>query len=127
MGKAGGGMSVEIKVDLGPLNETFRKLDGAVDTAKALMAGGLVIEAYGKEGVIHYDFIDTGATLNSLQAREAGDEVHVGPTTDYAIWGELGARGNPPKPFMADSVEYGKDTAMQAIAAEIERQIRGAL
>lgn len=121
-------MSVSYDIDLSPLNDTFRRLGDAVDAVDALMAGGLVIEGYGKEGVIRYDFIDTGATLNSLQARPAGnDEVHVGPTTDYAIWGELGARGAPPKPFMAEAVENGAEDAMRAIAAELERQIRGAI
>ena len=32
---------------------------------KALMAGGLVLEAKAKGNIIRYDFIDTGATLNS--------------------------------------------------------------
>ena len=55
-----------MKVDEGDLRKLIGKLDrlSDLDTTKALMAGGLVVEAAGKENIIYYDFIDTGATLN---------------------------------------------------------------
>jgi HK97 gp10 family phage protein len=92
--------------------------------AKALMAGGLVFEAAAKGNIIRYDFIDTGATLNSTQARPSGSdgdsaEVQVGPTTEYAIYGELGI-GQSPKPFMRQAFDGGKGEAMAAVAAELK-------
>ncbi|MBX7250698.1 MAG: hypothetical protein K1X50_01860 [Candidatus Promineofilum sp.] len=92
--------------------------------ATAMMAGGLVFEAKAKAGIIRYDFIDTGATLNSTQARPSGGsgdsaEVQVGPTTEYAIYGELGI-GQSPKPFMREAFDGGKGEATTAVAAELK-------
>lgn len=95
--------------------------------AQALMAGGLVLEGKAKAGIIRYDFIDTGATLNSTQARPSGSggdsaEVQVGPTTEYAIFGELGI-GQASKPFMREAFDEGKGAAMAAVAAELKGQM----
>ena len=88
--------------------------------ARGLMAGGLVMESRAKAGIIRYDFIDTGATLNSTQARPASDDsVQVGPTTEYAIYGELGI-GQPPKPFMREAFDGGKGEALAVVAAELK-------
>lgn len=96
---------------------------------KALMAGGLVFEAKAKGNIIKYDFIDTGATLNSTQAREGaagGDkaEVNVGPTTEYAIFGEFGI-GQPAKPFMREAFDEGKGAAVGVVAAELKKAVGG--
>ena len=95
--------------------------------ATAAMAGGLVYEAKAKGTIVRYDFIDTGATLNSTQARSSGGsgdsaEVQVGPTTEYAIYGELGV-GQPPKPFMREAFDGGKGEAMAAVANELKGQV----
>ena len=89
------------------------------------MAGGLVVEGAGKENIIYYDFIDTGATLNSTAATVMGDEVHIGPETEYAIFGELGLGGQSEKPFMREALSENKNAILQAIAAELRDQIRG--
>lgn len=93
---------------------------------KALMAGGLVFEAKAKGNIIKYDFIDTGATLNSTQAREANaggtPAIQVGPTTEYAIFGELGI-GQSAKPFMREAFDEGKGAAAAAVAAELKGQL----
>ena len=87
---------------------------------RALMAGGLVLEARAKGNIVRYDFIDTGATLNSTQARPSGEgSVQVGPTTEYAIYGELGV-GQAPKPFMREAFDEGKGAALAAVAAELK-------
>ena len=90
----------------------------------ALMAGGFVIEGAAKANIVRYDYIDTGATLNSTQARPAGDEVHVGPTTEYAVFGELGI-GQSPKPFMRRAADEHGDEALQAIAEHLAGAISG--
>lgn len=95
---------------------------------KALMAGGLVLEAKAKGNIIRYDFIDTGATLNSTQAREAGaggtPAIQVGPTTEYAIFGEFGI-GQSPKPFMREAFDEGKGAAVGVVAAELKKAAGG--
>jgi HK97 gp10 family phage protein len=115
-----------MKVDEGDLRQLLGKLDGLgdLDISRALMAGGLVVEGAGKENIIYYDFIDTGATLNSTAATVVGDEIHIGPETEYAIFGELGLGGQKEKPFMREALADNKDAILQAIAAELREQIR---
>lgn len=115
-----------MKIDEGDLRKLLGKIDSLsdLDTTKALMAGGLVVEAAGKENIIYYDFIDTGATLNTTAATVVGDEVHIGPETEYAIFGELGLGGQSEKPFMREAMDMNKDAILQAIAAEIRDQLR---
>jgi HK97 gp10 family phage protein len=115
-----------MKVDEGDLRQLLGKLDGLgdLDISRALMAGGLVVEGAGKENIIYYDFIDTGATLNSTAATVVGDEIHIGPETEYAIFGEMGLGGQKEKPFMREALADNKDAILQAIAAELREQIR---
>ncbi len=115
-----------MKVDEGDLRQLLGKLGGLgdLDISRALMAGGLVVEGAGKENIIYYDFIDTGATLNSTAATVVGDEVHIGPETEYAIFGEMGLGGQKEKPFMREALADNKDAILQAIAAELREQIR---
>ncbi len=104
--------------------ELERKLGSLadLDLGAALMAGGLVVEAAGKENIIAYDFIDTGATLNSVAAVEMGDEVQIGPATEYAIFGELGI-GQSEKPFMREAINENENAIMQAVADQLRTQI----
>jgi len=104
-----------MKVDEGDLRKLLGKLDslGDLDVTKALM-----------ENIIYYDFIDTGATLNSTAATVMGDEIHIGPETEYAIFGEMGLGGQKEKPFMREALADNKDAILQAIAAELREQIR---
>lgn len=82
--------------------------------------------------IIDYDFIDTGATLNSTQARE-GDlsdwraEVEVGPTTEYAIYGELGMGGQSEKPFMRRALNETQGQVINIVADELREQIKKAI
>lgn len=117
------------KVDTKAFKAAMAKLADVADRnvlEAALMAGGLVLEGHAKANIVEYDFIDTGLTLNSTQARPADGtadpEVHIGPSTDYAIFGELGI-GQPKKPFMADSVEEGADDAVAAVQDALRRKI----
>ncbi len=117
-----------MRVDEDDLRDFIGKLDGlsAIDFGLGLWAGGLVVEAAGKENIIYYDFIDTGATLNTTAAEMVGDtEVHIGPETEYAIFGELGI-GQSEKPFMREAIDMNRDTILQAIANTLRGLIRGA-
>ena len=120
------GFSMHVdEASLRELTGKLGRLEG-LDMGKALMAGGLVVEAAGKENIIYYDFIDTGATLNSTAATRISDtEVHIGPETEYAIFGELGLGGQSEKPFMREALSQNQDVILAAIAAELREQIRG--
>ena len=121
-----GHMSVDIRAVLAALEQLGQAVaDDALDSAA--MAGGLVVEGAGKMGIIRYDFIDTGATLNSTAAREAGaGEVEVGPATEYAIYGEMGWGGQSEKPFMREALN-ARGSIEQAVAAELRAAIERAV
>ena len=118
-----------ITVDIRDLSAAFGRLGGAVDDAigRALLAGGLMVEGAAKMNIIETDFIDTGATLNSTQARrgDSAAEVEIGPATEYAIFGELGI-GQSEKRFMRDALEETQTAVMDAVRAELKRAIQGA-
>lgn len=110
------------KVDVSEFVADLQSLAG-IDFDKAIMAGGLVVEAAGKENIIYYDFIDTGATLNSTAAKLVGDEAQIGPETEYAIFGELGI-GQSEKPFMREALEQNKQAIAAAVAAVLRDELR---
>lgn len=124
---------LSVTVDIRDLTAALSRLDGATRgaaLASAVMAGGLVVEGEGKQNIIRYDFIDTGATLNSTAAREgdlSGDEAEaeIGPATEYAIFGELGI-GQSAKPFMREALESNKSAIVQAVADELRAAIERA-
>lgn len=109
-------------VDIDALLNTLNGLgDFNLDTA--VMAGGLVIEAQTKDNIIRYDFIDTGATLNSTEATLVGNGVaQIGPETEYAIFGEMGV-GQSEKPFLRDALADTRQAVVDAIAAELRAQL----
>lgn len=117
------------KVDTSELRAWAARAIAAVDgdaLTKALMAGGLVLEGAIKERIVHYDFIDTGATLNSVAARPVSqNEVHVGPATEYAHFGELGI-GMAPRPFVRTAVDQSGQKALQAVAEDLKGTVTGA-
>ncbi len=123
-------MSVQVGIDVSGFLADVRRLENAVDggaLSAAAMAGGFVVEGAGKEGIIRYDFIDTGATLNSVAATAVGEgEVQIGPATEYAIFGELGI-GQSEKPFMRQALEQNQRQIAEAVAAELREALRRAI
>ena len=71
------------------------------------------------------DIIDTGATLNSMQTVMAGDAAHIGPTTDYAIYHEMGTSRMAARPFLRPALAENKDAILRAVADAVRAQIRG--
>jgi HK97 gp10 family phage protein len=123
--------SVDISGFLADLAKLDRAMQGRA-LANAAKAGATVIEAAAKENIVFYDFIDTGATLNSVAPDAvdvSGDEVeiHVGPATEYAIYGELGTRYMTPRPFMREAVDMNHDAIAAAVGASLTDDIRRAL
>ncbi len=122
--------NVRVEVDISGFVGDLKRLGDAIagrGINSAAMAGGLVVEGAGKANIISYDFIDTGATLNSVEATPAGEgEVNVGQGTEYAIFGELGI-GQSEKPFMREALEQSRSEISEAIAAELRDIIQGAI
>lgn len=118
-------MDARIEVDISMLQYSLKKAGEALPgiIRVAVQAGGFLLEGGIKENIILYDFIDTGATLNSVSTRDSSGldpdsvQVEVGPTTEYAIFGELGLGGQSPKPFMADTVEQ-RENAIKSVVAD---------
>lgn len=52
----------------------------------------LDVEREMKRLIVERDFVDTRATVNSVQVERGTDRLErdIGPTTEYAIYGELG-------------------------------------
>lgn len=126
---------LQIDINISALVDDLERLSKAARgqvLMKSAMAGGLVVEGAAKMFIIDYDFIDTGATLNSTQARE-GDlsdwraEVEVGPTTEYAIYGELGMGGQSEKPFMRRALNETQGQVINIVADELREQIKKAI
>jgi HK97 gp10 family phage protein len=62
-----------------------------------------------KTNIQKYDYIDTGATLNSVQSAMTGQfsgEVTVG--TEYAVYGNYGTRYQTARPFASDAAVTGE-------------------
>lgn len=92
------------------------------------LAGGFVVEGAMKKNIRDVDFVDTGATLNSTQARPVSGgtveaEVAVGPTTDYAIYGEFGTMSVGARPFARPSLDEHKDAVLAAMAAAMRKGV----
>lgn len=120
-------MDARIEVDISMLQYSLKKAGEALPgiIRVAVQAGGFLLEGGIKENIILYDFIDTGATLNSVSTRDSSGldpdsvQVEVGPTTEYAIFGELGLGGQSPKPFMADTVEQRENVIKSVVADKL--------
>jgi len=94
---------------------------------KAMRKSALDLVARMKQWIQRVNFIDTGATLNSVYAREGGEAFTwvIGPTTHYAIYGEFGTRFMPARPFARPALEEARPTITAAITAAIEQAARG--
>ena len=67
--------------------------------------------------------IDTGATMNSIEARPGGKmEWRIGPTTEYAPFLEFGtSRGMDARPYMIPSGEHERPRVRKAVAELVKR------
>lgn len=102
------------------LNFRNARISGST-ASRAALAGGQVFEGEIKRGIVAYNYIDTGATLNSTQARLVAEgEAQIGPTTEYAVYGEFGTRTQAARPFVRTGYENGKRTAVETVARVIE-------
>ena len=75
--------------------------------------------------IIRVDFIDTGATLNSVTVkRKERLERAIGPTTHYAIYGEFGTTRMRARPFAAPALKDVKPHAEKAMGEAIVKFVK---
>jgi HK97 gp10 family phage protein len=113
-------MNMEIKVQLDP---RWRELEGKY--TKAVEIAARHVEARAKQICVEKDIIDTGATMNSINAKESGEMVwRIGPTTEYAPFLEFGTIHMIARAFMIPALESETPKFTEAIR-QINNELAG--
>ena len=75
--------------------------------------------------IIRVDFIDTGATLNSVTVkRKERLERAIGPTTEYAVNGEFGTTSMRARPFAAPALKDVQPHAEKAMGEAVVKFVK---
>lgn len=93
---------------------------------KVLRKGALDVERRMKQRVVAVGFVDTGATLNSVQIkkdRSRQNHYSIGPRTHYAIYGEFGTRYMPARPFAVPALNDVRPGVLRALKRAIEGEL----
>jgi len=112
---------------LGSLAEDARRL-----CEETLESAARAVERKMKLNIIARDYVDTRATVNSVQVEQPGPLTRdIGPTTEYAILGELGwvqthAWGRPMKePVHHPGLHFARD-ALNSVRGSLVRALEAA-
>ena len=111
-----GGFTFETKIEI-KLDPRWKQLESQFEAVIQIAARN--IESRSKQLVP----IDTGATMNSIEARPEGKmEWRIGPTTEYAPFLEFGtSRGMDARPYMIPSGEHERPRVRKAVAELTKR------
>lgn len=94
-------------------------LDAAVN--KAIRTQIEVTRNDVKANIVAMDYIDTGATLNSVQAEMIGPtEGKVSVGTEYAVFGNFGTRYQAPRPFFTQAETKAAEEFPKRMKAAVE-------
>lgn len=75
--------------------------------------------------IIRVDFVDTGATLNSVTVKRKERLLRaIGPTTHYAVYGEFGTTRMRARPFAAPALKDVRPQAEKAMGAAIVKFVK---
>ena len=109
------GFVFETKIEI-KLDPRWRRLESQFEAVIQIAARN--IEKRSKQLVP----IDTGATMNSIEARPEGKmEWRIGPTTEYAPFLEFGTERMPARPYMIPSGEHERPRVRKAVAELTKR------
>ena len=103
--------SAEMKIEV-KLNPKWKAVEGLLVDVMQIAARN--VERMAKEIVP----VDTGATRNSIEAREADDAGlawSIGPTTSYAPFLEFGTVYMEARPFLIPSAEKEQPKIIEAV------------
>ena len=110
---------MDLKVEV-KLNPRWRELGSRVTQAIEIAARN--VEKGGKERIAAWPAVDTGATMNSIEATPVGGfmrgenlEWRIGPVTDYAPFIEFGTVYMRARPFMIPALESEAPRFREAI------------
>jgi HK97 gp10 family phage protein len=110
-----GGFTFETKIEI-KLDPRWKQLESQFEAVIQIAARN--IESRSKQLVP----IDTGATMNSIEARPEGKmEWRIGPTTEYAPFLEFGTERMPARPYMIPSGEHERPRVRKAVAELTKR------
>ena len=91
---------------------------------KVLRKGAFDVERRMKQRIVEVRFVDTGATLDSVQVkqeRSRANHYSIGPGTDYAIFGEFGTSFMPARPFAVPALNDVRPGVLRAMKLVVER------
>ena len=119
------GFEMNTKFDI-KLDPRWRAVGPQVSQAIEIAARN--VEKGGKERIAAWPAVDTGATINSIQARPAGAsaigrgmmqadnmEWQIGPSTEYSPFIEFGTRYMRARPFMVPALEDERPRLIEAL------------
>lgn len=87
----------------------------------SLLAGALVLQKYSMENAP----VKTGFLRNSHESREVADGAEMVVKANYAFYVEMGTRFWAGKPFIRPAIdEHGRDI-VEAVARQVENDMRG--
>ena len=115
-------MNMQVSVQL-PRN--WRELENKIKMATEIAARH--VETDGKRRIAEWPAVDTGATMNSINARPDGIEGlswKIGPSTEYSPFIEYGTVYMRARPFMTPALESESPRfveAMRQIINELDR------
>jgi HK97 gp10 family phage protein len=96
-----------------------RILEDVLDVAAIQVVGRM------QHHIVRVDFIDTGATLNSVTVKSKDRlERAIGPTTHYAIYGEFGTSRMRARPFAAPALKDVRRPVEKAMGAAIVKFVK---
>ena len=121
-------MNMQVSVQL-PRN--WRELENKIKMTVEIAARH--VETDGKRRIAEWPAVDTGATMNSINARPdgiGGLSWKIGPSTEYAPFIEFGTERMSARPFMIPALESEGPRfveAMRQIINELDQAPPGAV
>lgn len=117
-GGIGASTTVTLRSNLGRISAGMLKgLETVLDKGEQDIAGSI------KKHIVMVGYVDTGATLNSVQTKREINrplERHIGPRTEYAIYGEMGTSHSAPRPFCAPGLNDQRGPIIAAAKAMLQ-------
>ena len=110
-------MNMQVSVQL-PRN--WRELENKIKMATEIAARH--VETDGKRRIAEWPAVDTGATMNSINARRddaEGLSWKIGPSTEYAPFIEFGTSRMSARPFMIPALEKEAPRFQDALINQI--------
>lgn len=89
-------------------------------TVDDLAEGALIIAVYAEEGCP----VDTGFLRSTVFVQEAGNDVEIGFSAEYASYVEFGTYKMAAQPFLRPAFDLAEDEALSAIVDSVTRNLR---